>query len=652
MHKKSLVFFLGVIFFTLANAQDQKDILLSIDESPIYTSEFKRVYLKNINLVKDDAQKNVEEYLDLFIKYKLKLKEARTLGLDKKEAYLKELEGYKKQLKKGYLTDTQASEALVKEAYDRSLERVNASHILIEVKPNASAKDTLLAYQKISEARNKILQGEPFEKVAKIYSQDPSVVKNQGKLGWFSVFRMVYPFENAAYETKVGELSEPFRTQFGYHIVKVNKREKKLGEVTVAHIMIAINDKRTAEQAEERLKEINQQHKQGVSFSSLAKQYSDDPSTAIDGGRIRRFGQGALNSEKFEETAFNLETNGDVSEPIRTKYGWHIIKLIEKHPNKTFEEQQQKLTNRVGKDSRSKLVTTSFISSLKEKYAVNQNEEAIAYFKKIIPNTILKEVWNVSKEDEILKKEVFSIKKERYTYDDFAKFLMSKQTTAKNYPDAAAFVDYAYAQFEASTLLRYYELHLEEDNQEYANIIAEYRDGLLLFDLMESEIWNTSKTDSIGLKQFYESEKGNYLQKETYKVIKASSSKRETIEEVKELLIAKKSVEEIKKKVNTGDVALILFSEEEIGKGADMLPKDFSGEKGKIVVTEEDNFITLIMVKEILPSRIKKFEEIKGEVINDFQKSIETKWLDELKAKYTVKVNNKALKKVKKELSK
>ncbi len=651
MHKKSLIFFFGFIFFGLANAQQEEEVLLTVDNSPVYISEFKRVYLKNIDLVKDDSQKDIDEYLELFINYKLKLREAQALGLDKKESYLKELNGYKKQLAAGYLTDTRTSEALVKEAYNRSQERINASHILITVSPNASPKDTTLAYQKITEARDKINEGEKFEDVAKTYSQDPSVSKNNGNLGWFSTFRMVYSFENAAYKTKVGELSKPFRTQFGYHILKVYKREKKLGEVSVAHIMVAINDSRTDEEAKARVKEISQQLDQGVPFASLAKQYSDDPSTAVDGGEIRRFSQGALNSEKFEKVAFSLQNKGELSEPVKTKYGWHIIKLLEKYPLESFEEQKNELVKKVKRDSRSKLVTTSFINSLKEKYDITRNQEAVDYFKKVIPDSIFEKGWDVPK-DEYLNKELFKIKKEVYTYDDFIKFFFSKKVRVTKGTNVPTFVEQAYSQFEASTLLMYYEKHLEEDNQDFANVIGEYRDGLLLFDLMESKIWNISKTDTIGLKKFYESRKEEYTQNETYKVLKASSSKLENIEKVKELLEKQKSVKEIKKEINKGDVVLVIFSEEELEKGIDEFPQDFLAEKDKITVVKEENFITLIMVKEILPSKIKSFEDIKGEIINDFQESLENDWLDQLKTKYSVKVDKKSLKKIKKELSK
>ncbi len=651
MHKKSLVFVLGIVFFTLANAQKKEEILLSIDNSPVYVSEFKRIYLKNIDLVKDDSQKDIDEYLKLFINYKLKLKEAKTLGLDQKTSYIKELNGYKKQLASNYLTDTKTSEALIKEAYDRSLERVNASHILVMVKPNASTKDTALAYQRILEAKNRIDQGVKFEVVAKEYSDDPSAVKNEGYLGWFSVFRMVYPFENAAYNTAIGALSVPFRTQFGYHIVKVHDRKKKQGEVSVAHIMIAINDKTSSEQAENRIKEIKQQLDQGASFAQLAKQYSDDPSTAINGGKIRRFGEGALNSEKFEKTAFSLQKKGALSEPIKTKYGWHIIKLLEKHLPKTYEYQKAELTNSVKRDSRSKLVTTSFINSLKKKYAIVQNDEAIEYFKKNIADTIFNEGRKMPK-DKSLEKVLFRIKQKTYLYSDFVEFIKNKRIRQGTPQDAPIFVEEMYNQFESSSLLKYYEEHLEEDNQDFADIIGEYRDGLLLFDLMDSKVWNVSKTDSLELRRFYDSQKEKYVQNETYRILKASSSKREAINKVQQLLKENRSLEEIKKAVNKEAIVLVIFSEEELVKGEDKFPKGFSVNTSEMIITEEDNFITLIMVKEILPSRIKTFEEIKGEVINDFQENIESKWLAQLKEKYIVKVDQKTLKKIKKELSK
>lgn len=651
MHKKSIVLFLGVIFCSLVYGQQKDPVLLMINNSPVYTSEFKRVYLKNIDLVKDESQKDIDEYLELFINYKLKLEEAKEQGLDKKESYVKELEGYKKQLSSGYLTDTKASDALVKEAYDRLQERVNASHILVQVQSSASPKDTLIAYQKITEARNKIVNGADFKEIAVEYSQDPSVKKNGGDLGWFSAFRMVYPFEQAAFTTKVGGVSEPFKTRFGYHIVKVNDKQKALGEVTVAHIMVAFNKERTETEAEERIKEISSQLKQKASFESLAKQYSDDRNTAVNEGKINRFGQGALNSENFEKVAFALQSPGEISEPVKTKYGWHIIKLLEKHPPKTFEELKGELTQKIKKDSRSQLITKSFINSLKEKYALKRNEEAITYFKKIVPATIFKEKWEIPSNDPLMEKTMFSIDDQSYLYKDFAKFIEERGAGKSRISDVSVYVDMMYYEYESAQLLQYYEEHLEEDNQDFANVISEYRDGLLLFDLMESKIWNAAKTDSVGLKKFYESRKEIYLQEETYKVIKASASNQGLIEKVKVLFEKGKSIEEIKKEVNTSDTDKVLFSQEEIIKGENATANDFSGEKGQIVSVNENDYITLIKVEEIIPSRIKTFEETKGKVINDFQEDLEKKWLSELRKKYSVELNKKTLKKIKKDLS-
>lgn len=651
MHKKLIILFLGVIFNTLGYGQQKDAVLLTINNSPVYTSEFKRVYLKNIDLVKDESQKDIDEYLELFINYKLKLEEAKAQGLDKKESYIKELAGYKKQLSSGYLTDTEASDALVKEAYDRLQERVNASHILIQFQPDAAPKDTLIAYQKITEARNKIVKGGDFKAIATQYSEDPSAKQNGGDLGWFSAFRMVYPFEQAAFTTKVGEVSAPFRTRFGYHIVKVNDREKSLGEVTVAHIMVAFNKEKTEAQAAIRIKDIASQLKQNASFESLAKQFSDDRNTAVNGGKINRFKQGALNSEDFEKVAFALQSPGELSEPVKTKYGWHIIKLLEKHPPKSFDELKGELTQKIKKDGRSQLITTAFINSLKEKYGLQKNEEAIAYFKKTVPDTIFKEKWNVPSEDADFKKPLFSIGVDTYTYQNFAEFLGERSARKSKTKDISTYIDLMYADFESETLLKYYEEHLEEDNQDFANVISEYRDGLLLFDLMETKIWNAAKTDSVGLQKFYESRKQTYIQNESYKIVKASSSNQELLDKVKPFFEKGTPIEEIKKEVNTSEKDMVLFSETEVVKGEDELTNSLSGKKGEIVSVNENDYITLIKVTEVMPSRVKSFEETKGKVINDFQEDLERAWLNKLRKKYVVEVHKKTLKKMKKELS-
>ena len=648
MHKSLKLFFAGLIFSSVANAQLSDETLLSINDKPVAVSEFKKVYLKNIDLVKDESQKDVDEYLRLFINYKLKLEEAKSIGLDDKESYRKELEGYKKQLASGYLTDTEATDALVREAYDRLQQRVNASHILIRLAPDASPADTLKAFKRISEARNKIVNGANFTDVAKQYSEDPSAAQNGGDLGWFSAFRMVYPFESAAYNTKVGDISEPFKTQFGYHILKVNQKEKVEGEVEVAHIMIAVDKMTSMEQAEQKIKQIETQLKNGASFESLAKQFSDDKNTARNGGKINKFGKGSLNSEKFENVAFALSQSGEISDPIQTQYGWHIIKLIKKYPPKTFEEQKAELNKMIKRDSRSKLISESFIKSLKEKYSVEINNEVAGYFTSQFDKG--KNVEDMLTDTSVMATEVFTIKDKVYNYKDFAEYLKPRQAKLVAAQDKGKFVDTYITSFTEDALLRYYEANLERDNQDYADVLNEYRDGLLLFDLMESKIWNAAKEDTVELKKYYQEHREDYKKELTYKLVKASASEKAQIELIVKDLKSGKEYSAIKEEFN-GEENSVLFSEEEVDKDAESLKSIKPLAKGSYTIEESNKFYTLIFIDEVVLPYIQSFEEVKGAVINDYQDDIEKQWLKELRDKYKVEVNTKVLKRVKKELN-
>ena len=275
---------------------------------------------KKIILVVNN-KKSIKDYLDLYINYKLKLAEARSLGYDKKESYLNEYEGYKEQLIKNYLTDKKITEELLQEAYSRKLEEVKAQHILVRFN---SQQDTRSKLNQIQALRNRFLN-EDFETLRKEIHDGQSIFVED--LGYFSAFKMVYDFENAAYNTAVGEISQPFKTQFGYHVVKVLDKRRSRGKAEVAHIMIANNSKDTTQTPEQRINELHRLLLQGESFESLAKQYSDDKSSAANGGKLKPFASGEINSEIFVDTAFNLN-EGEISTPIQSQFGWHIIKWI------------------------------------------------------------------------------------------------------------------------------------------------------------------------------------------------------------------------------------------------------------------------------------------------------------------------------------
>jgi len=262
-----LLFFIASTGFS----QKGKDVLMTINEQPVYTSEFKTVFKKNLDLVIDESQKSVDGYLELFIDYKLKVAEAYAQDLDKDKTYIKEITKYEDQLSKNYIYDKRVTSELVDEAYERGLEEIDVDHILISLHFNAYPQDSIIAYNKISSIREKAINGEDFETLAKKYSEEPSAKETGGKLGYFSVFSMLYSFETAAYNTKVGEISEIVRSEYGYHIIKINDRRKKLHDLNVSHIMIFSNKNAKVENPEERINELYAMLMQGESFESIAK---------------------------------------------------------------------------------------------------------------------------------------------------------------------------------------------------------------------------------------------------------------------------------------------------------------------------------------------------------------------------------------------
>lgn len=347
-------FFLVFLIATtcVSKAQDSsKKVLFTINENPYYTDEFKRVYNKNIDLVKDESQKDLNQYLDLYVGYKLKINKAHQLGLQDNPKYINELSSYRTQLAKNYLTDIKVTNELVREAYDRYLKEINGSHILFLVDENASPADTLKAYNKAISVRKKIMDGADFEQAAVEYSEDPSAKDNKGSLGYFSAFRMVYPFESGAYKTQVGKISEPVRSRFGYHLIKVNTIRDNRGEVSVSHIMLLkSDDKLINEKNKSRINELYQKLQQGELFEELAKQFSEDKSSGPNGGKMATFGSGQLSSEEFEQIAFGLTKAEPLSKPFETPFGFHIIRLNERFPVKTFDEMEGDLQTRVSRD--------------------------------------------------------------------------------------------------------------------------------------------------------------------------------------------------------------------------------------------------------------------------------------------------------------
>ncbi len=625
MNFRSFLFGVFCFFWVQTFAQKNNEVLLWIDDKPIYTEEFYRVYNKNKDAVIKSEDQDIDQYLNLFLEFKLKLISAYDSNLDQNENFKNDFSKYREQLLDSYIKDQEIDEDLIRATYERMKYEVNASHMLIKCEPNAEPKDTLIAFKKIAEAREQVLNGNPFEEVAKRFSEDPSAVQNGGNLSYFSVFDMVYPFEEKAYNTEVGELSEPFRTGFGYHILKVNDKRLAKGEIEVGHIYVK-NKEGDSIFAQHQIQDIYQKIQQGEDFSFLAQKYSDDETSASNGGKLPRFGTGRM-IKVMEDRAFALENVGDVSEPFQTPYGWHLFKLLEKYPVPTLQEAREGIVMQLQRGNRTEILKKDFASRIAKDLTV-----------KSINTQELFSISNNSSNN--IDKIVLNIENKSYKYKEFQDF--SKELHNIRLNDQ-------FDQFKTEMIIQYYRDNLENNNEELAITLNEYKDGLLLFELLENKIWKAAELDSLALQNYFEKNAENYFWKQSTHCIIANCNEKVFAEKVRNLLMERKSTEEIKKEVNEGAAIHVLFSENLIELPSTKLPKEFDLKIGvSDIYSEDENHFTVVDVLEIKPPRQKKLEECRGQVINDFQNNLEQEWIASLKEAHKIKWNKKAMNQVKK----
>lgn len=629
-----------------------KEVLFTIDNHAFYTDEFIRVYNKNLDLVKDDSQKDLDKYLELFLGYKLKVEKANKLGLQNGTTYQNELKSYRNQLSKNYLNDSKVTNELVREAYDRMQQEVRASHILILVDEGASPEDTLKAYTKILDIKKRLEAGEDFIAVAQQFSEDPSVKENNGDLGYFSAFRMVYTFENAAFNTNVGQISKPFRTRFGYHIVKVVDKRVNRGEVTVAHIMIVKqNDVAQNEKAKTTIDDIYKKIQQGESFETLAQQFSEDKSSAPKGGVLQRFGSGQLSSEVFENVAFGLNEKNQISAPFESQFGWHIVKLIEKHPVRLFDEMKVELEEKIRKDERSMLITNSLAKTMRAKYKVTKDVKLLAKIKAVVTDEFYSQTWVAPEKNKELNGDILIISKDKKINSKvFLNFISSKQKSNIKTKPVTKLVDELYEKFIDEQLMAYYNENLENEFPEFKNVMDEYRDGLLLFDLMEKEIWNRAKNDTIGLQDFFQKNSKNYQWKKRYNVDILSSTDKKIVEKAQKFLAKGKSLDYIKEQLNKDGKVNVMSKSGLYEEDYDVLSNFQNLSKGVTNIIAKDQYFFVVNVTDIKPAGVKELSECKGKVISDYQQFLENNWVDELKTEFTIKINTEVFSKVKNQL--
>lgn len=657
---KFLLLFIGLGLG--AFAQNEDPIVLSIDGDNYHLSEFNYIYTKN-NKKASYSKKDLDAYMELFIDYKLKVKEAKRLGYDTIPQLKGELAQYRKQLAQPFLIDKSKNEALVKEAYDRTANEVRASHLLVRIPTSANPNDTLAAYNKIMEIRKKIVdENQDFTSVAKQFSEDPSAKTNGGDLGYFTALQMVYPFEEAAFNTPVGEVSMPVKTQFGYHLIYVQDKRASRGKIETKHIMIVSNNEMSAEdqkKAKSKIDEIYGLLEKGESFEDLAKKYSDDKQSAVKGGLLPLFGAGTRQRmvPTFEAAAFELKNDGDYSQPIQTPYGWHIIKRVRVEPVPSYDQMKKELQLKVERDVRSEVSKQAHIETLKKDYHFKEDKSLFEDLKPVLNTNVFQGKWNMPKSVNNGDKELFSFANVSVTLNDFITYINNTQRRIKPV-SIDQFIANKYLDYTNEKVLEYEDTQLENKYPEFKTQMQEYEDGILIFDIMQKQIWNKASEDTTGLKAYYESHKSDFMYPVRYKGTLYTCNDKETAVEVYALIKSGQSAEDILKQVNAESELNLKFrkstfnsktTQEFIILKKKMFKKDeFKKKYKKFKVGlnkpyENSKSFHIMDVEEILQPEQRQFEDSKGLVTSAYQDELQNKWLKELREKSDIKINKKVL---------
>ncbi len=644
--KKSIITNIFLIVALTSFAQ-QSNVLMTIGNEKIGKQEFENVFKKN-NAKNSTApdEKSLREYLDLYINFKLKVLEAKSLGMDTVTSFKTELAGYRKQLAAPYLTDKEVTEHLINEAFERSQKEIRASHILINCKEDASPKDTLAAYNKIMAIRKRLIEKkEDFGKVAMEVSEDPSAKSNKGDLGYFSAFGMVYTFENAAYQAKIGTITMPSRTRFGYHIIKVIDTRPSQGEVKVAHIMLRLTNQSTKEDSLKNKAKINEIYAKlitGEKFEDLAKQYSEDKGSSKYGGVLPMFGIGKMVPE-FENQAFSLKNIGAYSKPFLSSYGWHIVKLIEKKAPPTFEESKNDIKAKINRDSRADLNKQSFVSKLKKEYKFIEYPNPLKTFYAKSDSSIYRTEFKRNQAANPTDV-IFVIENKKITIDDYANYLtqyqfnLLKESFNKSKREA-------YENFVSKNLMDYEEARLDQKYPEFKALMEEYRDGILLFELTDKKVWSAAVKDTLGLQNFYKQNKNNYMWNDRLNASIYTCANESIAVEVRKLIKNKKITEDsLLRKINKSNPLNVSIKSDKFEKGENSTIDEIAWKKGVTANMNVNNTVVFVKVKEVMPATPKALNEVRGTVTADYQNALEKQWIDVLKKKYTVVVNESVFK--------
>jgi peptidyl-prolyl cis-trans isomerase SurA len=625
--------------------------LFTYGPNSVTKEEFLRVYKKNsINKKPDMSEKELRSYLDLYSLFRMKVAEAEKQQLDTVPSIDRELSNYRKQLAKNYLTDDQITNKLIREAYDRMKENVRVAHILVSCPPGG---DTVAPRKKIDSIYKLIdTKAQTFEAMAAALSDDKGSKDKGGEIGYITSLLYVYPFENASYNTPKGKMSAPFRSQFGYHIVKVLDRRVDKGEIKVAQIMIQVVKSKGEEgvkSARMRADSVMAQLKAGARFEDLVAKYSDDKFTVNDSGVMKPFGAGRM-VQVFEDAAFGIKKVGEVTGPVQTDYGFHIIKLLAKYPLKPYDTLYPQLKRKVENDARAQTAKDIFFEKIKAQNGFKEyHDNYTELYNKLlaIPDTGATAKSIILDDYRGMNKPVLVMAGKNYTQNDFVAFLFNLTRGKLNGPKPTVIRD-AYSLYVNNLVTDFQEHKLVDENPEFKTLMTEYKDGIMLFELMDRNVWSKASKDSAGLKAFYETRKGKYMWESGFEGAVYKFKNKAAFDTGMIMIPQKRYTEEdIAKAINTTDRpdgVTVQRGRYEFSRYKDATVNDFASSNIKVIPGDNGSY-TIVAAKQVFATPVpKSLDEARGYVVAEYQDFLEKQWNDKMRHDYPIKVNETVFK--------
>lgn len=640
MNKQLLSVAIVAATLLAANAKNNDPVLMTINGKDVRQSEFE--YLYNKNNSQQMQQQSLDEYADMFVTYKLKVADAEAAGLDTTKTFIKEFKGYRNDLARPYLRDASVEDSLIQVVHDHMKEDVDVSHIMMPLDLPKSS----FYRNKLDSIRTAIINGASFEENALQFSIDGSVIYNNGRMGFISVNKYPYAFEEAAYDTPVGEISEIIESPYGLHIVKVHGRRPSKGKVLAQHILKLTQglseEKATLKKAQ--IDSIYNVVKSGADFSDVAKRESEDPGSARNGGMLPWFSTGEMIKE-FEQTAFSL-ANGEISEPFATSYGYHIIHKIDSKAVPTLEEARQDILNIISGDERSTLPERRKLAELKKEHKTHIIESSMEEIKKMLAenngydSTFIRQHTNnplvVGKAGELEL--------------TLSEVIIAMPTIARVTPEsgynvlkerAESLLDAMTLEYEASTL--------DAKHADFRNLINEYRDGMLLFEISNRNVWEKASKDKDGLEAFFQKNKYKYSwdgpKYKGYVIFTTNDSIKTEIENY--LSVNKLENDSISKVLRKEFGRNVKVERVIAGKGENEIIDNiaFNGKTPEL----KGKWKCYIPYNGKKISWAEEAADVRGPVTSDYQAVLEKEWVKSLYEKYPVKINQKVLNKIKKQ---